>query len=143
MYHCSHENIDWSVTKKRRQNSKTIVLASPFLKTFFFLMWTIFWKVCIEFVTILLLFYVLVYWPQGMWDLSSSTRDRTLPALEGEVLTTGPPGKSLPFFNMWRILIIMATMLQSGFFFWPINCIHDMHAMFFFHSHGVLQVHHS
>ena len=36
-----------------------------------------FLKVFIEFVTILLLFYVLVFWPRGMWDLSSSTRDRT------------------------------------------------------------------
>ena len=41
-----------------------------------FLMWTIF-KVFIEFVTILLLFYVLVFWLQGTWDLSSLTRDRT------------------------------------------------------------------
>ena len=32
-----------------------------FLKIFFFLMWTIF-KVFLEFVTILLLFYVLVFW---------------------------------------------------------------------------------
>ena len=39
-------------------------------------MWTIF-KVFTEFVTILLLFYVLVFWPGGMWDLSSPTRDRT------------------------------------------------------------------
>ena len=39
-----------------------------------FLMWTIF-KVLIEFVTTLLLFYVLVFWPRGMWDLSSPTRD--------------------------------------------------------------------
>ena len=46
-----------------------------FLKIFF-LMWTIF-KVIIEFVTILLLFYVLVFWPWGMWDLSSPTRDQT------------------------------------------------------------------
>ena len=38
-------------------------------------MWTIF-KDFIEFVTILLLFYVLVFWPRGMWDLSSPTRDR-------------------------------------------------------------------
>ena len=42
----------------------------------FFLAWTIF-KVLIEFVAILLLFYVLVFWPQGMWDLSSPTRDQT------------------------------------------------------------------
>ena len=42
----------------------------------FFLMWPLL-KVCIEFVTILLLFYVLVLWPRGMWYLSSPTRDRT------------------------------------------------------------------
>ena len=39
-------------------------------------MWTIF-KVFIEFVTILLLFYVLVFWLRGVWDLNSPTRDRT------------------------------------------------------------------
>ena len=39
-------------------------------------MWTIF-KVFIEFVTILLLLYVLVSWPSGMWNLSSLTRDQT------------------------------------------------------------------
>ena len=39
-------------------------------------MWTIF-NVFIEFVTLLLLFYVLVFWPRGMWDLSSPTRNRT------------------------------------------------------------------
>ena len=39
-------------------------------------MWTIF-KVFTEFVIILLLFYVLVFWPRGMWDLSSPTRNRT------------------------------------------------------------------
>ena len=39
-------------------------------------MWTIF-KVFLEFVTILLLVYILVFWLQGMWDLRSLTRDRT------------------------------------------------------------------
>ena len=39
-------------------------------------MWTIF-KVFIEFVTISLLFYVLGFWPWGMWDLSSLARDWT------------------------------------------------------------------
>ena len=34
-------------------------------------------SVFIEFVTILLLFYVLIFGPRGMWDLSSWTRDRT------------------------------------------------------------------
>ena len=45
-----------------------------FLKIFF--MWTIF-KAFIEFVTILLWFYVLVFWLQVMWDLNSPTRDWT------------------------------------------------------------------
>ena len=36
-----------------------------------------FFKVFIEFVTILLLFYVLVFWPQDLKDLSSLTRDWT------------------------------------------------------------------
>ena len=36
-----------------------------------------FFKVFIEFVAKLLLLYVLVFWPQGMWDLSSLTKDRT------------------------------------------------------------------
>ena len=34
-------------------------------------MWTIF-KLSIEFVTILLLFYVLGFWPQCMWNLRAS-----------------------------------------------------------------------
>ena len=38
-------------------------------------MWTIF-KVFIEFVTILLLLYVLVFWLRGTWDLSSPARDQ-------------------------------------------------------------------
>ena len=49
-------------------------------------MWAIL-KVFTEFVTILLLFYVLVFWPGGMWDLSFLTRDQThIPVLEGEDL---------------------------------------------------------
>ena len=47
-----------------------------FFKIFFFLTWTVF-KVFIEFVTILLLLYVLVFWPGGMPDLSSLTRNQT------------------------------------------------------------------
>ena len=35
------------------------------------------------------LFYALVFWPRGTWDLS------LLPAFEGEILTSGPPGNSL------------------------------------------------
>ena len=42
---------------------------------FFFLILTIF-KVFTEFVITLFLFYLLVFWSQGIWDLSSPTRDQ-------------------------------------------------------------------
>ena len=42
---------------------------------FLFFFYGPFFKVSIKFVTILLLFYVLVFWPQGMWNPSSLTRD--------------------------------------------------------------------
>ena len=57
------------------------MLELVFLPLLFFfkdllLMWIIF-KVFIEFVTVLLLLYVLGFWPQSTWDLSSWTRDQT------------------------------------------------------------------
>ena len=56
------------------------------------LRWTIL-KVFIEFVTRLLLYYVLDFWSRSTWDLSSLTRDPTCTlALEGEVLTSVPSG---------------------------------------------------
>ena len=59
-----------------------------FLSFFFFFSWTIF-KVFIEFITMLPLFYVLILWPRDMWDLSFLTWDQTHTLiLEGEVLTT-------------------------------------------------------
>ena len=45
-------------------------VSSDLFKTFFL-------KVFIKCATILLLFYVLVFWPRGMWDLGSPTRDQT------------------------------------------------------------------
>ena len=54
-----------------------------------------FFKVFIEFVTILLLFYVLAFGCEACGVLVSQAGiEPTLPALEGKVLTTGPPGKS-------------------------------------------------
>ena len=54
-------------------------------------MWTVF-IIYIEFVTILLLIYVLT---TRHVESSSLTMDQTCPsALEGEIPTTGPPGKS-------------------------------------------------
>ena len=86
LYHLSHHSIYvfyW-----------LFVFLILFLKIFFDV--GIFFKVFIECVTTLFLFYVLVFWPQGMWDLCSPTRDQILTlAMEGEDLTTGQPGKSL------------------------------------------------
>ena len=58
-------------------------------------MWTIF-KVFIEFVTILFLFYALVFGRKVCGFLAPWPGIKPAPpALEGEVLTTGLPGKSL------------------------------------------------
>ena len=61
-----------------------------FLLRFSFLMWVIF-KVFYHLLQYCFCLYVLVFWLQAMWVLSSPTRDGTL---EGEILTTGLPGKS-------------------------------------------------
>ena len=84
-----------------------------------------FFKVFIEFVTKLFLFYVLAFWPWDTWALSSPTRDQThTPALEGEVLTTGEPGTSLGAFKATGEEL---HWLPNGFtiFFWEvtIDCI--------------------
>ena len=72
------------------------ILPPFFLRFFFFLMWTVF-KVFIEFVTILLLFFMFwVFGPEACGILAPRPGVKlTPPALEGKVLTTGPPGKSL------------------------------------------------
>ena len=58
-----------------------LLLPLKFYFFFIFLMifkiWTVFLKVFIEFVIIVFLLYVLLYWPQGMWGLSSPTRHPT------------------------------------------------------------------
>ena len=50
-------------------------------------------KIFIEFVTILLLFYVSVFWPQSVWDLSPLIKPAPL-ASKDKVLTIGSPVKS-------------------------------------------------
>ena len=58
-------------------------------------MWAIF-KVCVQFVTMLLLLYILVFWLQGMCEtlVSWSGSEPATSALEDKVLTTGPPENS-------------------------------------------------
>ena len=58
-------------------------------------MWTVF-QAFVEFVTVLFLIYVLLFWLQGIWNPAPPPGiEPQLPALEGEVLPTGWPGKSL------------------------------------------------
>ena len=86
---------------------------SFFFKIFFFYV-DHFLKVFIEFVTILLLSYGLVFDPETCGILASwSGIETTPPTLEDEGLTTGPPGKSqrpflmrskeIPCRRFWRM----------------------------------------
>ena len=56
----------------------------------------------------IVLFHILIVWPWGMWNLSSLTLSSRgvdwthTPALEGKVLTTGPPGKSQLNHYSWQ-----------------------------------------
>ena len=67
---------------------QTYSFNKPYLKKFFL-------KVFTEFVKILLLFYVLAFGRKACGILAPWPGIESVPtALEGEVLTTGPPGKS-------------------------------------------------
>ena len=65
-----------------------------------------FFPVFIEFVTVLLLFYVLVFCSQSMWDLSSPTRDRTLTPCIGR--------RSLFFILLTYLIYLVALGLSCG-----------------------------
>ena len=66
-----------------------------------FLMWTVF-KVFIELVTILLLFYVLIFWLRSRRNPSSQTRDRS---------HTPCPGKG--YRNHWPVRDVPVVVLLS------------------------------
>ena len=95
---------------------------SPILQAdfFFFLMWNFkkksllsllqycFYYICVcvcVCIYIYIYMYIYIYfWPEGVCDLSSLTRDWTCTPCDGsKVLTTGPPGKFLAdeFFTIW------------------------------------------
>ena len=65
----------WMRSGLRRQTIRGI--SSNHLEEHDFFLMGIIFKVFIEFVTILFLLYVLVFWLQGMSDLNSLTRDQT------------------------------------------------------------------
>ena len=66
-------------------------------------MWAIF-QVFIEFVTIIFLFYILVFWLRGMWALRSLTRDQT-----------GNPHFGRQNLNHWTTREIFHTLFSQTF----------------------------
>ena len=66
---------DFKLERLTTLSSLIHIYATNFFWSFFW--WRPCFKAFTEFVAVLLLFYVLVFWPWGMWDLSSLTRDRT------------------------------------------------------------------
>ena len=55
-------------------------------------MWTIF-ELFIKFLTSLFLFYVLCFWPGGVWDLRSPTRDQNRDPCTGRSLNYWAAGE--------------------------------------------------
>ena len=88
---------------------------------FFFLMWTIF-KVFIEFVTILLPFYVLCFWPHALWDPSSTPRDRTHTCFTGRGNLSHWTGREVHALSF----DVFFSVLQSGTITQPIFVFHEV-----------------
>ena len=94
---CLHVPLCWAPNSMRTERSSFVwklilcISRSFFFKVFFFngpflksLLNVLQYCVC----------FVLFFWPGTMWDLNSPPGiEPSPPALEGEVLTTGPPGK--------------------------------------------------
>ena len=65
---------DWTELIDKMHKSVSSVLPLVLKDLYFFIFLN---KVFIEFVAVLLLLHLFVFWPQGMWDPSSPTRDWT------------------------------------------------------------------
>ena len=80
-------------------------------------------KVFIEFVTILFLFYVLFFWPRSLWDLSSLTRYWTrIPSIGRWSLTTWPLRRSLGWGKL-LIKYIWFDFVPTLYFIIKIICV--------------------
>ena len=72
-----------------------IYLKSILMWTFFFFFWGLYW-ICYNTAS------ALAFWPQGMWDLGSPTRDETCAPCRGRWrLDHWTPGKSCVHFNYY------------------------------------------
>ena len=80
-------------------------------------------KIFIEFVTILLLFYAMVFWPQGTWDLSSGTGDQTHHPLQWEAKS-----KTLDFQRSPKKTLLIPSLLIT-------SLSHSLHIVLNFLNH--------
>ena len=77
------------------QETKSLLLNCKTVFFFFFLGYGPFLKSLLNLLHYCFCFIILAFLATGMWDLSSRSGIKPArPALEGEVLTTGPPGES-------------------------------------------------
>ena len=83
-------------------------------------MWTIF-KVFIEFVTILLPLYVLVFWPRGMWYPTSPARDRTCTPLHWKAKSQQLDCQGIPNIAFF-IIYIVSFSYESSSPLWKPTC---------------------
>ena len=65
-----------------------------------------FFKVFIEYFTIFLLFYVLDFWPLGMWDLSSPSRNQTHTLGIGRWSLNHWTARKVPLDRLYRIFLV-------------------------------------
>ena len=84
-------------------------------------MWAIF-KVFIEFVTILLLFYVLIFWPHALWDTSSAPRDGTRTRCTGRQSLSRWTAREVHALSS----DVFFSVLQSGTLSQPIFVFHEV-----------------
>lgn len=92
---------DQDVQKRRKQDFShflhflSLPHGLPGIIFFKFLFLTrILLKVITESVTVLLLFYVLIFWPGCLWKSCFLTSDPAPPGSAGQFLTNGSPGES-------------------------------------------------
>ena len=82
--------------------------------SYFFL--SFFFKVFIECVTILVLFYVFIFWSQGMWDRSSPTRDQTCTPWSGRLNLNHCTTREVPSYFLvsifWGVLFCLFATLH-------------------------------
>ena len=84
---------------------------------FFFKMWTIFFKSLLNLLQYCFCFYVLVFWPQGMWDFSSPTRDRTCTPRVGRQSFNHWTAREIPQYFIIKPIYRSSSLTQYFFLF--------------------------